>query len=209
MSIILSSAYLGPVQLYAHLYAAHHVTEDRGEHYVKQSYRNRCYIATPAGPQALTLPVERSGVAHAPMRDVRLSSHGNWQHLHFTALVSAYENSPYFEYYADDFRLLYEKSFTFLVDFNEALQRTVLEVLQLTPAIDVSNNYVSQTEGATDLRTVISPKQPLSADVAFRPVRYYQVFEARTGFLPNLSIADLLFNMGPESRLVLKSSLHA
>ena len=205
--ILLSTAYLAPIQYYAHLYAAHEAIEDRGEHYVKQTYRNRCYIATPTGAQPLTLPVVRNGAAHTAVRDIRLSDHGNWQHLHWTALTSAYESSPYFEYYADDFRPLYEQHFDFLVDFNEALRQTVLSLLALERSLTPSATYVNATPEMTDLRSVISPKLPLEADAAFRPTPYYQVFKERTGFIPNLSIVDLLFNMGPESRMVLKQSL--
>lgn len=204
--LLLSTAYLAPIQYYAHLYAAHEAIEDRGEHYVKQTYRNRCYIATPTGAQPLTLPIVRDGAVHTAVRDIRLSDHGKWQHLHWTALTSAYESSPYFEYYADDFRPLYEQHFDFLVDFNDALRQTVLSLLSLDKNITPSNEYVTPTPEMTDLRSVISPKQSLEADTAFRPTPYYQVFKGRTGFIPNLSIVDLLFNMGPESRLVLKKS---
>lgn len=204
--LLLSTAYLAPIQYYAHLYAAHEAIEDRGEHYVKQTYRNRCYIATPTGAQPLTLPIVRDGAVHTAVRDIRLSDHGKWQHLHWTALTSAYESSPYFEYYADDFRPLYEQHFDFLVDFNDALRQTVLSLLSLDKNTTPSNEYVTPTPEMTDLRSIISPKQSLEADTAFRPTPYYQVFKERTGFIPNLSIADLLFNMGPESRLVLKKS---
>ena len=206
--IILSSAYLAPIQYYAHLYAADHALVDLGEHYVKQTYRNRCYIATPSGAQPLTLPVVRDGVGRTPMGKVRLSDHGDWRHLHWNALASAYEGSPYFEYYADDFRPLYEHPFEYLADFNAALHNVVLSLLSLTPSIEVSRDYVAEVPaGAADLRNLVSPKVPVEHDAQFRVQPYYQVFKERTGFLPNLSIVDLLFNMGPESRMVLKQSL--
>ena len=206
--IILSSAYLAPIQYYAHLYAADHALVDLGEHYVKQTYRNRCYIATPSGAQPLTLPVVRDGVGHTPMGEVRLSDHGDWRHLHWNALASAYEGSPYFEYYADDFRPLYEHPFEYLADFNAALHNVVLSLLSLTPSVEVSRDYVAEVPaGAADLRNLVSPKVPIEHDAQFRVQPYYQVFKERTGFLPNLSIVDLLFNMGPESRMVLKQSL--
>lgn len=208
MHLLLPSVYLGPVSYYACLYSAETAVEDRGEHYVKQTYRNRCYIATPQGPQALALPVERSMGSHTPMRDLRLSDHGHWPHQHWNALVSAYENSPYFEYYADDFRPLYEKPATYLVDFNEALRQTVCSLLALSCVVTPNDAYVSEPDpGTLDLRGVLTPKRSVTTAPAFRAVPYYQVFRERTGFLPDLSIVDLLFNLGPESRLILRKSL--
>lgn len=206
-AVLLTSAYLAPVQYYTKLYAAPRVVEERGEHYVKQTYRNRCVIAGPDGPLALSLPVEHEGPRPAT-RDVRLSDHGNWRHTHWAALCSAYENSPYFPYYADDFRRIYERRFTFLVDFNAALQALVCDLLDLHPDLTVRTDYVdTAAEGLEDLRERIRPKTGFADDAHFRPAPYYQVFAARTGFLPNLSMADLLFNMGPESRLVLRRSI--
>ncbi len=206
-AVVLTSAYLGPVQYFTKLYAAPRVVEERADHYVKQTYRNRCLIAGPDGPLALTLPVERSGPRTAT-RDVRLSDHGNWRHTHWNALESAYENSPYFPYYADDFRRIYTQRYTFLVDFNEALRELVCELLSLQPCLSISTDYVdAQAEGLDDYRETIRPKADFRLDPHFCPAPYYQVFSARTGFLPNLSIADLLFNMGPESRLVLRRSI--
>ncbi len=212
-TLITPTAYLGPVQLYAHIYAADRIVEDRGEHFIKQTYRNRCCIASPTGPLALTVPIVRDNATHTPVRDIRLSDHGNWRHQHFTALVSAYENSPYFFYYADDFAAIYEKPFTFLADFNEAFHETVLQLLALDRPVEHAAAYVDaaafNAASTTDLRPLLSPKQPLTADPSFAPAPYWQIFQQHTGFLPNLSIVDLLSSMGPESRMVLKRSLHA
>ena len=206
MQLLLPSQYLAPVGAYAYLFAAERVVEDRGEFYIKQTYRNRCYIAGPQGVLSLIVPVERKGLARLPMRDVRISEHGNWRHVHWTALVSAYESSPYFEYYADDFRPLYETPFRYLVDFNEALHQLVCELLSFATQERVSDEYVPATAGWTDLRQLLSPKQPLASLERFRSVDYYQVFASRLGFLPNLSIVDLLFNLGPEPPLILRNS---
>jgi len=208
-SVLLTSAYLAPVQYYTKLYAYDRILEERCDHYVKQTYRNRCVIAGPGGPQALTIPVEHAGAGKTAMRDVRISDHGNWRHLHWTALVTAYDGSPFFEYYADDFRPFYERRYAFLLDFNAALQEKVLELLGLSPHIEPTGHYADAAEADTDLREAISPKAGFRADTTFRPAAYYQVFSARHGFLPNLSIADLLFNMGPEARLVLRDSCAA
>lgn len=206
--VILTSAYLAPVQYFTKLYAAPLILEERYDHYVKQTYRNRCIIAGPNGPQALTIPVERNGAGKTATRDVRISDHGNWRHLHWNALVSSYENSPFFEYYADDFRPFYEQRYEFLVDFNEALRHTVCQLLDLQPDVRPTLEYANaEAAGLLDLREAIHPKADHAADAAFRPHPYYQVFARRTGFLSNLSIADLLFNMGPEARIVLKKSI--
>ena len=208
-SVILTSAYLAPVQYYSKLYAASQVIEERHDHYVKQTYRNRCVIAGPNGPQALTFPIEHTELLKPCTKDIRLSDHGNWRHLHWNALQSAYDKSPYFEYYADDFRPFYEKKYDFLVDFNEGLRATVCNLLDLHPEIQLTDSYVDADKlDAVDFRENIRPKVDFKLDASFRPIPYYQVFEQKLGFLPNLSIIDLLFNMGPESRLILRDSVY-
>ena len=205
---LLSSAYLAPVRYFAHLYTAPHAVIERCDNYVKQTYRNRCLIAGPNGIQALTVPIEKPAFGKAAMRDIRISDHGNWRHLHWNALQSSYERSPFFEYYADDLRPFYERRIEFLLDFNEGLQQTILQLLDLAPSIRHTDTYCDAPScDMLDLREVISPKRPWQEDATFTPCAYYQVFAHKHGFLPDLSIADLLFNMGPEARLVLKQSL--
>ena len=111
-AVWLPTAYLAPVSYYCKLYASRQAYVDGWEHYVKQTYRNRCIIASPHGRQALTVPIERNDPSHTAVRDIRLSNHGNWRHLHWQALVTAYDASPYFEYYADDLRPVLERPST-------------------------------------------------------------------------------------------------
>ena len=106
----LSSAYLAPVEYYTKLFAYDKVYVERYDNYVKQTYRNRCVIAAADGPLALTIPTEKSDSNKCLMKDVRISDHGNWRHIHWHALVAAYKHSPFFDYYADDFRVFYEIS---------------------------------------------------------------------------------------------------
>lgn len=207
-TIYLSSAYLAPVQYYTKLYACTEACVEQHDHYVKQTYRNRCNIATADGVLALSIPTEKPGTLKCEMKDIRISDHGNWRHLHWNALCSAYRHSPFFDYYADDFRPFYEQRYTFLYDFNEALCALVCSLIDMQPHIVRTDEY-RQTFGPdeADVREIIHPKHPCTDDPDFRPVPYYQVFSARHGFLPNLSIVDLLFNMGPESLLVLRDSI--
>ena len=195
-AVLLSTTYFGPIQWYQKLYRADEAWIEQHEHFVKQTYRSRCIIATTQGTQALTVPVERDILKSQAIKDIRISDHGNWRHLHWNALQSAYGESPFFEYYEDDLRPFFEKRWTFLFDFNETIREKLCELLDISPVVHNTEKYVS--DHASDYREAINPKHP-APDPDFQPRRYYQVYEAKHGFLPNLSIVDLLFNMGPES----------
>ena len=110
-SVILSTAYLAPVQYYTKLYAYEDVCIEAEENYLKQTYRNRCHIASANGMQALSIPIEKPDTLKCLTKDIRVSEHGNWRHQHWHALVSAYNMSPFFEYYADDFQPFYERKY--------------------------------------------------------------------------------------------------
>ena len=123
MITLLSTTYFGPVQWYQKLYRAEHVEIERCESFQKQTYRNRCLIATTQGVQALTVPIVRG---ESPLiRDIRISDHGNWRHLHWNALQSAYGDSPFFDYLQDDIRPFFEKRWDYLLDFNEAIRISI------------------------------------------------------------------------------------
>ena len=139
------------------------------------------------------------------MRDIRISDHGNWRHLHWQALLSAYGESPFFEYYEDDLRPFFtERRWAFLYDFNEDVRATVCQLIDIQPQVRSQKSEVtSQTsivkrQTSIDFRLSINPKHP-APDPDFQPRHYYQVYQQKHGFLPNLSVLDLLFNMGPES----------
>lgn len=205
MNVYLSSAYLAPVQYYAKLYACDRAFIERYDHYMKQTYRNRCIIAAADGPLVLSVPTEKPESPKCLMKDMRISDHGHWRHLHWNALESAYRNSPFYEYYADDFRPFYDRRFSFLYDFNEALRETVCRLIDMHPGVEPTTDYRRELRtGEEDFRERIHPKQDWRKDATFIPQPYYQVFRERHGFLPNLSIVDLLFNMGPESLLILR-----
>lgn len=171
----------------------------------KQTYRNRCNIAGPEGVLSLSVPIIRPDTPKCAMKDIRISDHGNWRHLHWNAIESAYNNTPFFEYYKDDLRPFYENKYTFLADFNEELRCKICELMDISPVVEHTASYHTDfLPDEADYREVIHPKKDYTeVDKDFLPKPYYQVFESRHGFLPNLSIIDLLFNMGPESVLVL------
>ena len=202
MKIITHPLYLAAVPLYARLYASESMIVDDVAPFVKQTFRNRAVIATENGTQALTIPVVHDGGKIA-MRDVRISEHGNWRHQHWNAIVSAYRKSPFFDYYADDFAHFYEESDGFLMDFNLRLHGVVSELLGLERKVGFLSDEASDVTDVVDLRRIAEPKVLKIVDgVALQP--YYQVFAQRNGFIPSLSILDLLFNMGPEGLITLR-----
>ena len=201
-SALLSTTYFGPVQWYQKLYRYDNVVIDQFESFQKQTYRNRCRIATTQGVQTLTVPVVHD--ADNSICNIRISDHGNWRHLHWQALQSAYGDSPFFEYYEDDVRPFFsERNWDLLMDYNEAICQKMCELLDIQPNKVQSSEFRVQSSCdqelyLSDFRQVINPKHPLP-DTDFQPRTYYQVYQQKHGFLPNLSILDLLFNMGPES----------
>ena len=197
--------YLAPVPLYAQLYAADVLVVDDVSPFVKQTYRSRAVIAAESGAQQLTIPVIHDG-GRVAMRDVRISEHGNWRHQHWNALVSAYRKSPFFEYYADDFAHFYEEKDGFLLDFNMRLHTVVSELLGLERDVRLLSAGDVDPVTAVDVRSVAEPKA-LAAMQCAGGQPYYQVFAQRNGFIPSLSIVDLLFNTGPEGLLVLRDSV--
>lgn len=193
---LLSSAYCAPVQWFQKLNRYDMVMVEQYDNFQKQTYRNRCIIATANGTQALTIPVERPAGEKCLMRDVRISDHGNWRRLHWNALATAYGDSPFFDYYVDDLQPLFTKKRDFLFDFNMEMTEVLCKLLDIRPKISLTTSYVDEAEN--DFRDAIRPKHPLP-DSDFEPVQYYQVYSQRHGFIPNLSILDLLFNMGNEA----------
>ena len=202
----LSSAYLAPVEYYTKLLTYDRIFIEQHDHYMKQTYRNRCTIAGPDGEIALSIPTVKPDSLKCPMKDIRISDHGNWRHLPWNSIESAYNSTPFFEYYKDDFQPFYEKKYEFLADFNEELCNLVCELIDIQPVMERTSDYKTTfTPDEYDFREAIHPKKDYHlTDPEFIPRPYYQVFEARNGFRPNLSIIDLLFNMGPESLLILK-----
>jgi len=194
---LLQTTYFGPIQWYQKLYRYDHCLIEQYDSYQKQTYRNRCVIATANGLQALTMPVEGTG-EKCLVKDLRISDHNNWRRIHWNALMSAYSESPFFDYYADDIHPFFEKRYDFLIDFNEAIRQKVCELMDIHPNVSYTSDFRHQTSDIVDFREVINAKHP-QADADFQPQRYWQVFEGKHGFQANLSILDLLFNTGPES----------
>ena len=193
-NVLLCSAYLPPISFFTAINSGGDVLIEQYDNYCKQTYRNRCRIATAGGVQTLTIPVVKSDNPKQLMKDVRISDHGEWRRQHWNALESAYMNSPFFMYYQDDFHPFYEKKYEFLIDFNTELTLRIMELAGIKKNIRLTESYCKKGENLLDFRHMVNPgtNEPENC----RP--YWQVFKQKYGFIGNLSAIDLLFNMGPE-----------
>jgi len=196
---LLSSAYLPPISFFTAINSGGDVLIEQYDNYCKQTYRNRCRIATASGVQTLTVPVVKSSTPKQLMKDVRISDHGEWRRQHWNALESAYMNSPFFMYYQDDFRPFYEKKFEFLIDYNTELTLLIMKLAGISKDIRLTESYGKKDENILDLRQLAEPGNDEPAQYR----SYWQVFKEKYGFKANLSAVDLLFNMGPEFPLYL------
>ena len=205
MTTILSTTYLGPIQYYSKLLSSERILIERFENYPKQTYRNRCLIYGANGLQTLTVPVTKGHQLKIYTKDIQIDNTSNWTKIHFKSIESAYRCSPFYEYYIDHLIPFYEHSFNFLYDFNFEIMNTIFQMLDITPDISETEQYIiSNTIGYDDFRDCIHPKKHMmkSGD-EFTPPVYRQVFEPKSGFIPNLSIIDLIFNTGPEASSLL------
>ena len=176
---IVIPAYSGNIQYYSILSNFREVYLEQYAHYVKQTYRNRCQILTANGVMNLTIPVDKVSGEKIIDKDVRISD-TDWQRVHWTAIESAYNNSPFFLYYSDDIRPLYEKKFDFLLDFNIQLQEIITSLIGIDTKLILTKSYTEAN--ALDFREKLSPKykgEPLN--IILKP--YYQVFKEKFGFV--------------------------
>jgi hypothetical protein len=206
--ILLSTAYFPPVQYLSKFLVHQTIWIETAENFVKQTYRNRAVILAANGPEALIVPVEKGRSQKQLIKDIRISYDTNWQHIHWQAIVSAYQSSPFFEVLQDDFHPFFEKQHTFLLDFNQQIMETVLAIFELNPSIKQTPDFEEVPANCLNYREAIHPKaQKALPDPFFKQKTYTQVFDDKFGFTPNLSCLDLLFNCGSESYAILLESI--
>lgn len=196
---LLSTAYLGSVQYFSKFLLYRGIEIEQWENYQKQSYRNRCYIYGANGRQYLGIPVCKVPDSKMPVRDVVIDYSRPWQKIHWKSIESAYRLSPWFEFYADEFIRFYAQEYRkkFLFDLNAELTEVVLGLLKIPVKLKYTSCYEKDVKAAADYRESIHPKRRLSKpDPNFTSMPYPQVFDSKYGFIPNLSIIDLLFNEG-------------
>ncbi len=195
-SILLSTAYFPPVEYFACLVGAKEIVLEQKETFPKQTFRNRCQVMTAAGKVTLVAPVVRPGGNHSQTSEIGLCFKEPWQRNHWKTLITGYASSPFFNYYADLIsQMLFQKEVN-LFRFNLQIILNICDLLELSPKIKSNDRFEKNPERSADYRNLIHPKKTTT----FHIIPYPQVFIHLHGFIPGLSILDLLFNLGPESR---------
>ena len=196
MTPLLPTSYLPPLTYVAEIAHYGEMLIELHETYPKQTYRNRCEIYGANGILPLSIPVFKPGGSHTKTKDVQISYHNGWQHIHWTSLLSAYNSSPYFLYFKDYFEPFYYKKYKYLADFNTELLETIIRLAGIKCRVSYTEQYDRKCTDIKDMRNTINKRGKARSGIL---LSYYQVFSNKYGFLPNLSIVDLLFNEGKQS----------
>jgi hypothetical protein len=203
--LLIESQYFPNIACYKNLVKHNTLMIEKYEHYQKVSFRNRCYVAGPNGRILLSVPLTKGKNQRTLMKDVKISNDEPWQSQQWKTLVSAYRRSPWFEYHEDDLGELYNQPFEFLLDWNMACFEWANKVLGISELdVQFTTEYKKSYEaGVEDARDQLEP----GGDFTGLAPEYTQVFQDRTGFLPNLSILDLIFCEGKRGLDILKNPL--
>lgn len=193
--ILVSTAYLPPVEYFSLISQADEVLVEGQENYIKQSYRNRCYILSAHGPQLLSVPVYLGSQHKTPLKEIRIDYSKRWQQVHLRAITASYNSSPYFQFYFENIEKIISKKIAFLIDLNMELTESVLKMLKLNIKLTQTTNFESDGKADNDFRYKISPKE--ESQFIFK--EYMHVFDTVNHLIKGLSIIDLIFNMGPEA----------
>lgn len=197
-SILLHPSYFGPISQWVAIANAKKIIFENEDNYQKQTYRNRMYIYDSNGKLLLNIPIRHSSSlgrqkkGKQQYKDVQIENDFPWQLQHWRAFKASYQTSPFFEFFEDELQPLYEKKFKFLMDFNYATMEFAAECLQIDLNFEKTEEFILEPNDQKDFRSLSNAK----STNPFQNTRYTQVFEEKKGFLPDLSILDLIFNEG-------------
>ncbi|HLN56317.1 MAG TPA: WbqC family protein [Bacteroidales bacterium] len=192
--MLISTAYLPPADYFSLIANAGEVSIESKENYIKQTYRNRCYILSSHGSHLLSVPVIEGSRHKIPITEARIDHSKRWKQVHLRAIVSCYRCSPYFDFYYEPIEKIISADHDLLWDLNMELVKTLLKMLKIRKQIKPTDSFEPPSENPSDYRYRLEPGKNL-----FDYKKYLQVFSATQGFVPNLSIIDLIFNLGPDA----------
>ena len=205
--LVFPALYNGPINYFARLVRQKEVVLEQHDSYSKQSFRNRCIIMGPNGVIALSIPVIKWHGSKTLLKDVRIDYDSHWNRIHWKSLVASYASSPFFEYLSDELSPFYELRFTYLIDLNQKLLEFTLQQLGIDIPVRASDSFTRITSDQDPRKFIHPKKNQVTEDPGFQPESYHQVFSDRLGFQSNLSILDLIFNVGPGALNYLQRSL--
>ena len=208
-TVILEVQYLPSIQYFAKFIQYEKVCIERWEHYTKGSYRNRCHLASANGLLRLSIPLKKGKNEQQPITEVQIAYDDNWPSQHWQSIRSAYGKAPFFEFYSEELKEILLSKPKFLFDLNLQLLDWLLENLPLYKSYEFTDSYQNPPAAPIiDFRNGIFPKKNRQKeDLNFKPSKYSQVFEEKVGFLPNLSVLDLLFCTGNEAGVIIEKCL--
>lgn len=193
MNILIHPTYFPSISHFAAMVQSENITFEVEDNFQKQTNRNRAYIYSPNGIQLLNIPVKHSKESHQKTKDIKIETDFDWQKQHFKSLEAGYRSSPFFEFFEDDIRPIFEKKYTFLLDLNFEVFTILSKCFRLKLDYTTTTEYFHEVEPTTitDFRGLVNGKKDLSVFES-----YTQVFDDKHGFINNLSVLDLLFNEG-------------
>lgn len=203
--VLVELQYLPTLEFFACIHHFDEIVIEAQEQFIKQSFRNRTHILTANGLTSLTIPVLR-GNSKVPIREIEIDHSQKWANDHWRGIQSAYGKAPFFEFYAEDFRGVYDRNEKYLFDFNWQLLTLCLKYLQIDKNVELTKTYGKHLEGSIiDGRSVIHPKTDFNQNGYYKPVDYIQLFGNK--FVPNMSVVDLLFCEGPNASNIIAQSV--
>lgn len=208
-TVIAPCCYLPPISFWSMALQTENLVIEQHENFVKSTFRNRCEVAGTNGMLKLSIPVQ-GGKSHRQLfKDTQIANEERWQKIHWQTLCSAYRRSAYFEYYEDKLQPFFHKEYKFIFDFNYQLIELIFSLLKKENHSTFTTNFEKKyTAEILDLRSKFkSLNETEFGSAKFTPPIYFQCFGERTGFLPNLSVLDILFSEGPHASEKIKQAL--
>lgn len=188
-SCLLECEYFPTIEWFEVFLNSKEVVLEQYEFFERKSYRNRCLVAGPNGEITLSVPLAGGRNQKKIMKDVKISYDENWQAQHWKTIKTCYNSTPYFEYFEHDIFKFFQTKFSFLIELNVASVELILKLSKLKRIFTFTNSYHEHVE-LIDYRNSFFPNKN---EISETKKTYIQPFADRFGFIPNLSVLDMLF----------------